>query len=84
VTTILSSSRTGSAGGGIKSGISYGPSDQWGYKPEDRKHASEVYDIHATILQLLGIDHTKLVFRHNGIDRRLTDVHGSVIGNLLA
>jgi len=71
-------------GGGIKGGVSYGPSDQWGYKPEDRKQASEVYDIHATILHLLGIDHTKLVFRHNGIDRRLTDVHGSVIDDLLA
>jgi Protein of unknown function (DUF1501) len=44
----------------------------------------QVYDIHATILHLLGIDHTKLTFRHNGIDRRLTDVHGHVIKELLA
>ncbi len=41
-------------------------------------------DLHATILHLLGVDHTKLTFRHNGIDRRLTDVHGSVIAKLLA
>ena len=44
----------------------------------------EVYDIHATVLHLLGIDHTKLTFRHNGIDRRLTDVHGHVIEELIA
>ena len=44
----------------------------------------QVYDIHATILHLLGIDHTQLTFRHNGIDRRLTDVHGHVIQELIA
>jgi hypothetical protein len=71
-------------GGGIKGGITHGESDQWGYKPLDRKHPTEVYDIHATILRQLGIDHTKLTYRHNGIDRRLTDVHGQVIENLIA
>ena len=71
-------------GGGIKPGISHGPSDEWGYKPANRKQFTEVYDIHATILRLLGIDHTRLTFRHNGIDRRLTDVHGHVIDELLA
>jgi hypothetical protein len=71
-------------GGGIKGGVSHGPSDEWGYKPLDRKHPTEVYDIHATILHLLGLDHTKLTFRNNGIDRRLTDVHGHVIQDLLA
>jgi hypothetical protein len=71
-------------GGGIKGGISHGPSDEWGYKPADRQHPTEVYDIHATILRLLGLEHTKLTFRHNGIDRRLTDVHGKVIEPLLA
>jgi len=71
-------------GGGIKGGISVGPSDEFGYKPADRKHPTEVYDIHATILHLLGIDHTKLTVRNNGIDRRLTDVHGHVIRDLLA
>jgi hypothetical protein len=72
------------AGGGIKGGTTFGESDQWGYKPLDRKNPTQVYDIHATILHLLGIDHTKLTFRHNGIDRRLTDVHGEVITPLLA
>jgi hypothetical protein len=71
-------------GGGIKGGISFGPSDDFGYKPADRKKPTEVYDIHATILHLLGIDHTKLTVRNNGIDRRLTDVHGHVITELLA
>ena len=72
------------AGGGVKGGTTFGESDEWGYKPRDRKNPTEVYDIHATILRLLGIDHTKLTFRHNGIDRRLTDVHGHVIPELLA
>ena len=68
-------------GAGIKGGISVGESDVWGYKPAGE--SVEVYDIHATILRLLGIEHTKLSFRHNGIDRRLTDVHGHVIEKLL-
>ncbi len=71
-------------GGGIKGGVSYGPSDEWGYKPLDRDHPTQVYDIHATILHLLGIDHTRLTVRHNGIDRRLTDVHGHVLTDILA
>ena len=70
-------------GGGIRGGVTYGPSDEWGYKPLDRNHATEVYDVHATILHLLGIDHTRLTFRHNGIDRRLTDVHGEIIREVL-
>ncbi len=71
-------------GGGIKGGISYGESDPWGYKPLDRSHFSEGYDIHATVLHLLGLDHTKLTIRRDGADRRLTDVHGHVIQELLA
>jgi hypothetical protein len=71
-------------GGGIKGGVTHGPSDEWGYKPADRKNPTEVYDVHATVLHLLGIDHEKLTFRHNGIDRRLTDVHGRVISEILA
>jgi len=71
-------------GGGIKGGVSYGPSDQWGYKPLDRQNPTQVYDVHATVLHLLGIDHEKLTVRHNGIDRRLTDVHGQVIEDILA
>ncbi len=71
-------------GGGIRGGIVAGESDPWGYKPLDRSHPTEVYDIHATILHLLGIDHTRLTFRSNGIDRRLTDVHGHLITKLIA
>lgn len=70
-------------GGGIRGGVSYGPSDEWGYKPLDRANPTQVYDIHATMLHLLGIDHTRLTVRHNGIDRRLTDVHGHVLHDLL-
>ncbi len=71
-------------GGGIKGGTTHGESDEWGYKPRDRGSPTEVYDIHATLLHLLGIDHEKLSFYHNGIQRRLTDVHGHVIEPLLA
>ena len=71
------------AGGGVRGGTSYGPSDEFGYKPADRDHPTRVYDIHATILHLLGIDHTRLTVRNNGIDRRLTDVHGHVIRDLI-
>ena len=71
------------AGGGIQGGITHGESDQWGYKPLDRNNPTQVYDIHATILHLLGIDHERLTVRHDGIDRRLTDVHGHVISDLL-
>jgi hypothetical protein len=71
-------------GGGIKGGVSFGPSDQWGYKPLDRDNPTKVYDIHATVLHLLGIDHRQLTMRHNGIDRRLTDVHGHVIDDIIA
>ena len=71
-------------GGGIRGGIACGPSDEWGYKPADRSHPTQVYDLHATILHLMGVDHTRLTFRHDGIDRRLTDVHGHVIRELIA
>jgi hypothetical protein len=71
-------------GAGVKGGVTYGESDQLGYKPLDRKNPTTVYDIHATMLHLLGIDHTKLTWRHNGADRRLTDVHGHVISPILA
>ena len=72
------------AGGGIKGGVTYGPSDEWGYKPLDRLNPTQVYDIHATVLHLLGLDHRRLTVKHNGIDRRLTDVHGHVIHDLIA
>jgi hypothetical protein len=70
------------AGGGIKGGVSHGKSDAWSYKAV--KDVTYCYDVHATILHLLGIDHEKLTFRHNGIDRRLTDVHGHVLSEILA
>jgi len=71
-------------GGGIRGGTIAGESDEWGYKPLDRAHPSQVYDIHATMLHLLGINHKRLTVPHNGIDRRLTDVHGHVIEQLIA
>jgi hypothetical protein len=70
------------AGGGIKGAVTYGESDEWSYKAV--KSPTYCYDLHATVLHLLGIDHEKLTFRHNGIDRRLTDVHGKVIEEVLS
>ena len=70
------------AGGGVKGGVTYGASDEWSYKAVE--NPIYCYDLHATVLHLLGIDHQKLTFRHNGIDRRLTDVHGHVIQEVLA
>ncbi|MDB5386310.1 MAG: Sulfatase [Planctomycetaceae bacterium] len=70
------------AGAGIKPGVAHGESDSWSWKAVNG--ATTCYDFHATILHLLGIDHTHLTFRHNGIDRRLTDVHGHVISEILA
>jgi hypothetical protein len=70
-------------GGGVKGGT-YGESDEWGYKPMDRNRPTTVYDIHATMMHLLGIDHTRLTVRQNSIDRRLTDVHGHVLSDLLS
>jgi uncharacterized protein (DUF1501 family) len=69
------------AGAGIKGGAAYGQSDDFSWKAAAEK--SSGYDMHATILHLLGIDHTKLTFRNNGTDRRLTDVHGEVIKEVL-
>lgn len=72
------------AGGGVKGGVSYGASDEWSYKPLDRDKPTYCYDVHATVLHLLGIDHTRLTYRHNGIERRLTDVHGNVVSEIVA
>lgn len=69
------------AGAGVKPGVAHGQSDEWAWKADEPIWC---YDLHATILHLLGIDHTKLTFKHNGIDRRLTDVHGHVINEILA
>src|SRR5262249_49783576 len=70
------------AGAGVKPGVAYGQSDEFAYKAA--VHRTYCYDLHATILHLLGIEHEKLTFRHNGIDRRLTDVHGKVIDDILS
>ena len=70
------------AGAGIKGGVAHGASDEFSYQAGEGR--TYCYDLHATILHLLGIDHEKLTFRHNGIDRRLTDVHGHVIDDILA
>lgn len=70
------------AGAGIKPGASYGESDEWSWKAASNR--TYCYDLHATVLHLLGIDHERLTFRHNGANRRLTDVHGRVIREILA
>lgn len=70
------------AGGGVKGGTSYGETDEIGYKAA--QDPVSVHDIHATVLQLMGIDHTRLTYRHNGRDFRLTDVFGTVIDKILA
>ena len=70
------------AGGGIKGGTSHGTTDALGFKAEE--DPAYCYDLHATALHLLGIDHEKLSYYHNGINRRLTDVHGHVIDDILA
>ncbi len=70
------------AGAGLRHGIAYGTSDEIGWKAAE--NPVDVHDFHATILHLLGIDHTRLTFYHNGIQRRLTNVHGNVIRDILA
>ncbi len=70
------------AGAGVKKGFSYGATDEFGYKAAEQ--VSTIYDLHATILHLLGIDHERLSYYNNGIERRLTDVHGHVIKGVLA
>ena len=70
------------AGGGIKSGITHGATDDFGYYVAEKKVT--IPDFHATILHLLGLDHTKLTYRHAGRDFRLTDVHGEVVKTILS
>ena len=64
-------------GAGVRGGVSYGATDELGRRAVE--NVSTVYDFHATVLYLLGIDHERLTYYHNGIQRRLTDVHGHVI-----
>jgi hypothetical protein len=70
------------AGAGVKRGISHGVTDELGFKAVE--HVLSVHDLNATILHLLGLDHERLTFLHNGIHRRLTDVHGHIIPDILA
>ena len=70
------------AGGGVKPGTTYGASDDFSYKiARDPVH---IHDLHATMLHLLGIDHTRLTYQYQGRDFRLTDVHGRVVDGILA
>ena len=70
------------AGGGIRGGTAHGSTDDLGFKAAE--HPAYCYDLHATALHLLGLDHEKLSYYHNGIQRRLTDVHGHVIRDIVA
>jgi hypothetical protein len=70
------------AGGGVKAGLSYGATDDYGYYSVVNK--VHFHDLHATILHLLGLDHLKLTFRYAGRDFRLTDIHGNVVKDIIA
>ena len=70
------------AGGGIKGGMTHGATDEFGWHAVENK--VHVHDLHATILHLMGLDHTKLTYRYGGRDYRLTDVHGEVVKAVLA
>jgi hypothetical protein len=69
------------AGGGVRAGTVYGATDQWGYKAVENR--TEIHDLHATILHLLGVDHTRSTFRFGGRDMRLTDVKGHVLDSII-
>lgn len=69
------------AGGGVKPGMIYGATDEWGYKAVENR--AEIHDLHATMLHLMGVDHTRSTFRFSGRDMRLTDVHGHVIHDIV-
>ena len=70
------------AGGGVKGGVTYGATDEFGYHATENK--STVYDLWATVLHQLGINHEKLTYRYSGRDMRLTDVHGNIWHDILA
>ena len=69
------------AGGGVRGGSTYGATDEFGYRAVENR--ATVHDLHATMLHLLGVDHTRLTFRYSGRDMRLTDVHGEVLHPIL-
>ena len=70
------------AGGGVKGGIAHGATDEFGWHAVEKK--VHVHDLHATILHLMGLDHTRLTYRFGGRDYRLTDVHGDVVKEILS
>ncbi len=70
------------AGGGAKGGVSYGATDEIGHRAAENRVS--VHDLHATILHLMGMEHKRLTFRHNGRDFRLTDVEGEVVHDVIA
>ena len=69
------------AGGGVKGGMAYGSTDEFGFAAVDKK--VHIHDLHATILHLMGLDHEKLTYRYSGRDFRLTDVSGVVVKDIL-
>jgi hypothetical protein len=69
------------AGGGVRGGVTYGATDDFGFKAIEK--VSTVHDLHATILHLLGFDHERLTYRYAGRDFRLTDVHGNVMREII-
>ena len=69
-------------GAGVRPAVSYGATDEFGRQAIEKP--TTVWDFYATVLHLLGLDHESLTFYHNGLDRRLTDVHGDVIQDVLA
>lgn len=70
------------AGGGVRGGMTYGETDEFGFQAVQNK--MHIHDVHATILHLMGIDHERLTYRHDGRDYRLTDVSGRVVNEILA
>jgi hypothetical protein len=70
------------AGGGVKGGMTHGSTDEFGFAAVENK--VHVHDLHATILHLMGIDHTKLTYRYSGRDFRLTDVHGNIVRDIIS
>ena len=69
------------AGGGVKGGIAYGATDEFGWNAVE--NPVHIHDLHATILHLLGLDHERLTYHYGGRDYRLTDVHGNVVQGIL-
>jgi hypothetical protein len=70
------------AGGGVKAGLVYGATDEFGFKAVEKQVS--IHDLHATVLHLLGLDHEKLTYRYAGRDFRLTDVYGNVVGDVIS